>query len=220
MPSSLTDASRRWVVIADRHPGLDSTAIFKLTVFAGKVQANDRKLDRLVREATRDGYDTDKIADTAGVSTARVLAILSVDPDDTNRPRESRVKDGTAIGDLEQLAGPLKRHEERREWWVDRAAKQGWDVADIAEAALLDRAEVERLAAEELQRRREQEARRCSFCGKNKDEVSVYCKHAATHALAVEARQEADHRAFLAKLEAGHAACEKGNSVAMAKESA
>ena len=43
MPSSLTDASRRWVVIADRHPGLDSTAIFKLTVFAEKVKVQSHE---------------------------------------------------------------------------------------------------------------------------------------------------------------------------------
>ena len=166
------------------------------------MKVNDRKLDRLVREAIRDGHGTDKIAASAGVSTARVSAILRSEPDDNNRPRETRVKDGSAIGDLKQLAGPLKRHEERREWWVDRAAKQGWDVADIAEAALLHQADVEQIAADELQRRRELEAKRCSFCGKDKGEVSVYCKHAATHALAVEARQVADHRVFLAKFQA------------------
>lgn len=179
MPSRLTAAGLRWIRIAEKDPERESLAIFKLTEFALKLETDGRAFDRLIRQAETEGHAVTEIARAADMTASAVAAITSSPIDETNRPKESRI--GDALTQLMKLAPAAKKRRELLDDWVIAAIKAGWSVEDAATAASITTSDVERIAADELQKQRDHEARLCPFCRRRKDSVSGYCKYAEDH---------------------------------------
>ncbi len=179
MPSRLTTAGQRWIEIAQRHPSLDSTPILKLAQFAAKLDTDERKLRRLARVADRHGFLPSDITIATELPIETVEQILaSIDTD--HQPSEDTQAFDTVIA-LARTVTARQRHHERLEWWCDRAARQGWDVAEIHAASQLSKVQVEELVAEVLAEREARTEALCSFCGKCWHEQSIYCRDVEKH---------------------------------------
>ena len=151
MPNRLTTAGQRWIQIAQRHPSLDSTPILKLCQFAAKLDTDERKLRRLTR-----------LADNQ--------------PSEPENPRIVEARSA-----LTRTAAAKQRHQERLDWWVNRAVKQGWPLSDTADAAQISIDQASGAAAEALAERQQREAAQCDFCGKPWAQPSAYCRHGDAH---------------------------------------
>ncbi len=182
MPSRMTTAGRKWIKIAERNPDRDSTAILKLAQFAAKLDSDDRKLRRLIRVAARDGYLPDVAEDLGDtLTTSQLETILSAD-EDTNRPPEPHNLEGRSLlADINATIIAKKRHQERLEWWVERAAQQGWDTSHIQDASDLSREDIEPLIAAVFAERKAREKAVCDYCRRRWITPSIYCVHFAKH---------------------------------------
>lgn len=122
--------------LARKHPDLDVKSILKLKTFATKRRAEERRLRRLVLEADICGHSHDEVAAASGISTERVDELIAQPPDADNWPQTYREPGKpTVIDILQRVRSKTKNHETALDWWMVRAANDGWPVAVIAKVA-------------------------------------------------------------------------------------
>ena len=122
--------------LATKHPDLDAGSILKLKTFAAKLRADERRLWRLTLEADVCGHTRDEIAEAAGVPVRGVDELLARRPDAESWPQTYREPGKPTVIDLlHRVRSKTGNHEDALEWWIIRAAQDGWPVAVIAKIA-------------------------------------------------------------------------------------